>query len=29
MLLERVRDGFARLDTGEIDEFDLGDALLG
>ncbi|MGH9138843.1 MAG: hypothetical protein ACRD0G_17670 [Acidimicrobiales bacterium] len=26
-LLEQVRDGFARLDTGEIDEFDLDDLI--
>jgi hypothetical protein len=27
MLLERVRDGFARLDAGEIDAFDLDDLI--
>jgi hypothetical protein len=26
-LLERLRDGFARLDAGEIDEFDLDDLI--
>jgi hypothetical protein len=26
-LLERVREGFARLDSGEIDEFDLDDLI--
>jgi hypothetical protein len=26
-LLERVRDGFARLDAGKIDEFDLDDLI--